>query len=68
MKLVGPVQPVGETRADEWRLENLKKLTELTDRLLFEIDDAAHNADRVEASMKAIGKHARDFIEDVKLN
>ena len=25
MKLVGPVQPVGETRADEQRLANMKK-------------------------------------------
>ena len=53
MKLVGPVQPVGETRADEQRLANMKKLTELTDLLLGEIDDAVHSADRVEAPMKA---------------
>ena len=66
MKLIGPVQPVGETRADEQRLESMKKLTELTDRLLFEIDAAAHNADRAEASMRAIGVHARDFMADVK--
>ena len=66
MKLVGPVQPIGETRADEQRLANMKKLTELTDLLLGEIDDAVHGADRVEASMKAIGIHARDFMAIIK--
>lgn len=65
MTLVGPVQPVGETRADEQRLDNMKKLTELVDRLLFEIDTAAASADRVEASMKAIGMHARKFMATV---
>ena len=66
MKLIGPVMPVGETREDERRLENMKVLTELVDRLLFEVDSASHNADRVEASMKAVGVHARDFMAAVK--
>lgn len=66
MKLVGPVMPVGETREDERRLENMKALTELADRLLLEIDVVSHSADRVEASMKAIGVHARDFMMAVK--
>lgn len=66
MKLIGPVMPVGESREDERRLKNMKSLTELIDRLLFEVDAVSHNADRVEASMKAIGVHARDFIASVK--
>lgn len=66
MKLVGPVDPVGETRADEQRLENLKKLTALTDALLCEIYSVAHNADRNESSMKAIGVRARNFMEAVR--
>lgn len=65
MKLVGPVQPIGETRADGERLANMKALTELVDRLLREIERAARSADRVEASMKAIGAHARAFLKDV---
>lgn len=66
MKLVGPVRPIGEHNADKERLENMKKLTELTDRLLFEIDAASPSADRAEASMKAIGEHARDFMAAVR--
>ena len=34
MKLVGPVQPVGETRADEQRLTSMKKLTELAEKAI----------------------------------
>ena len=66
MRLIGPIRPVGETNADNERLANIKVLTNLVDRLLFEIISVAHNADRQEASMKKIGAHARDFLKDVK--
>lgn len=66
MKLVGPVQPMGEHYADKARLENIKKLTELVDRLLYEIKDASTAADRPEDSMRAIGIHALDFLKEVK--
>ena len=65
MKLVGPVQPVGETNADDARLKNIQALTELVDRLLGEIQTASYNADRVESSMKAIGKHAMAYLSDL---
>ena len=66
MKLAGPVQPVGETNADARRLENMRTLTELVDMLLGHISLASGYADRDEASMKAIGAHARDFLNDVR--
>jgi hypothetical protein len=66
MRLAGPVQPVGEHDQDQRRLANMKELTELTDRLLGEIYTASHAADRAEASMKAIGTHARDFMAAVR--
>ena len=66
MKLNGPVQPVGEHNADQTRLSNMKALTELADRILYEINRAEPAADRVEFSMKAIGVHAREFMESVK--
>jgi len=66
MKLVGPVQPYGDSYADMQRLSNLKKLTELTDYLLGEISKAAESANRQEASMKAIGKHAEQFLNDIR--
>jgi len=66
MKLVGPVHPIGDHGIDQVRLANMKALTELVDRLLFEIDAITPNADRAEASMKAVGVHARDFMGRVK--
>lgn len=67
MKLVGPVHPLGEHNADQYRLSNMKKLTKLVDQLLFEINAAAANANRAEASMKAIGVHALEFIDSVRI-
>ena len=34
-KLIGPIEPVGESHTDEKRFENLKALTELVDSLLI---------------------------------
>ncbi len=68
MTLIGPIQPLGESNGDARRLENIKVLTELVDKLLFEIQEAANAADRHEASMKVIGVHARDFLIEVMEN
>lgn len=65
-KLVGPVDAVGETNEDARRLANLKELTTLVDRLLYEIVHAATASTRQEASMKAIGMHAKNFLRDVR--
>lgn len=37
-KLIGPVNPIGESNTDEERFENLKTLTELVDFLVGDID------------------------------
>ena len=66
MKLVGPVQPIGSHGEDMARLENIRNLTELIDRLLYEVDAAAKYAARSEASMAAIGIHALNFLTEVK--
>jgi len=66
MKLNGPVQPTGESNEDHRRLGNIQTLTELIDRLLFEVNNATMEADQPEASMKAIGVHAKEFMEAIK--
>ncbi len=66
MGLTGPVEAVGDTREDERRLNNLKTLTTLIDRLLFQVREAARDADRQEASMKSIGKFAEFFLRSVR--
>jgi hypothetical protein len=61
-KLVGPVDPVGETQTDETRFENLQLLTDITERLLADIDRVGYeNKGRVEYSMKRAGEYAGQF-------
>ena len=65
MKLIGPVDPIGETNADQNRLANLKALCELVDRLVYTIDAVVPNKTRPEASMKQAGEYADKFLIDL---
>ena len=62
-KLTGPISPVGETNEDERRLKNLTQLLDLTRSLLSDISDVSEYKDRVEYSMKIIGKEAHSFLK-----
>ena len=64
-KLIGPVEPVGETNADDERFKNLESLTELVDRLVFDIDQVAMQKNRIEYSMKRAGLFADKFLADL---
>lgn len=66
LTLIGPVQPTGRHDVDQDRLSNIRNLTELVDELLIEIKQAAVSGNRIEASMKAIGKHASEFLEGLR--
>lgn len=61
-KLIGPVDPVGETHTDNERFENLKQLTELVDYLVGDIDKVIVNKNRPEYSMKRAGEFAEHFL------
>lgn len=64
-KLIGPIDPVGETREDERRFENLKKMCELMDQIHTDIDDVVtYNKNRVEYSMKKAGEFADKFLTE----
>jgi hypothetical protein len=65
VRLVGPIRPIGETNADAERIANLKTLTELIDQLVSIVITVRPFVDRPEASMKAIGEHAREFLTDL---
>ena len=66
-KLIGNIEPVGESHTDEKRLENIKQLTKLVDRLITDISDVArYNKDRQEYSMIEIGQHANSFLKNLK--
>lgn len=64
-KLVGEIEPVGETQTDAKRYENLKEVINLTESLIAEIGDVARfNIDRHEHSMSQAGKRAHKFFAD----
>ena len=63
-KMIGPVCAVGDSHEDAKRLANLKELTRLTDRLLLKIPEASGSAGNHQASMKAIGEHAKTFLQE----
>jgi len=65
-KLVGPIQPVGETSSDAARLENMKEVGELVEMLLCDLETAAMNKDRPEASMREIGQKADMYLREFK--
>ena len=63
-KLVGPTRPIGDSVEDAKRLANLKKLTELVDKLLTDIDHIADEfVHREEWSMKQAGRHCAAFLD-----
>lgn len=62
-RLIGPIRPVAETRADEERFENLKEMCDLVNKLVTEIDDVAYeNKNRQEYSVKKSADYASNFI------
>ena len=60
-KLIGEIDPVGETNEDTKRLENLEETIELIKSLLSDIESVSINRNRQEYSMKEIGITAYNF-------
>ena len=58
-ELTGPIGPVGCSSTDGYRLENLGQRIALLENLTTDLARIAHNANRVEASMKEIGQRAQ---------
>ena len=62
-KLVGNINPVGESHIDGQRHENLKEMVELVELLLHDISEVAKNEERYEHSMQLSGKLAREYLK-----
>lgn len=60
-RLVGEIDPVGETNEDDRRYENLKVMTELVDKMLTDIDYVAQRGGSHMFSVSRAGKYASDF-------
>ncbi len=66
-KLLGEINPVGESNTDAKRFENLKTTTELVDKLLFDIGHVAGCKTDQRYSMGKAGKFASLFLDMVKV-
>jgi len=64
-KLIGPIDPVGESRTDEKRFQNLKQHCELIELLVQEVEVVAMNQTRVEHSMRKAGEFAAHYLRDL---
>ncbi len=65
-KLIGPIDPVGQTDRDTPRFENLKEMCSLVDKLLHDISAVSNVEHSHEHSVKKAGKYAADFIKGQK--
>ncbi len=64
-KLIGEIDPVGETNTDNARFENLKAMTELVDELLSDIYRVAQGNNRHEYSINRAGQFAASFLDEM---
>ena len=69
LRLTGPVEPVGETNADDERIENLKELLFLMTELHILVDRiATENKKRSEFSMSRAGKLCDKYLDAIGVN
>lgn len=62
-KLIGPINPIGETNTDNERFENLKAMCELVNELITGIDAVAYNHKNApEYSRKRAAHYASEFL------
>jgi len=64
-KLLGPIEPVGETHTDERRFQNLETTITIVDKLLDDLNNVALEADSSEISVRTIGQRARNFLSGI---
>jgi hypothetical protein len=65
-KLVGPIEPVGETHEDTKRLDNLKHMVAVVSMLIEDIGVVAEMEDRFhQASIKEAGGYAFNFLRSL---
>ena len=64
-KLVGEINPVGETYEDTRRLNNLENMIALVDHLMSDIDKVAMNKGRPEYSVNKAGTVASEYLDSL---
>lgn len=67
-KLLGEIDPQGESNIDRERLENLEHSIEVVEKLIDDIIWVSKYKDRYESSMKTAGMTANKFIQRLREN
>ena len=68
VKLIGPIEPVGETSTDNDRLENLIEMASIVNRLIGDIDKLIPYKNRTEYSIKQAGEYADNFLTSIGIS
>ncbi len=63
MKIIGEIDPIGDSSVDARRFSNLQNMISLVDNLLHDIYNVSLNKDRIESSMKESGISAREALD-----
>ena len=66
-KLIGAIEPVGESHIDSEMFENLQETCDLVEDLIADIYRVAQQANRPEASIGKAGRYAKNFLKDIEL-
>lgn len=66
-KLLGEIQPIGETNEDNKRYENIQNYYEALSYIISCLSIASQNKDRQEYSMQKIGKECYDILKEYGL-
>lgn len=64
-RLLGAIEPIGETNVDEIRLENLKDTMYLVEKLMYDIHEVSKQSNRMEHSIGLAGRTANEFIKNI---
>jgi hypothetical protein len=65
-KLVGPIEPVGDTSIDNERLDNLTTMTALANQLIIDIDRIRYSYENNhQYSMKKASEVAEKFLDSL---
>ena len=65
VKLIGPINPVGESHTDDKRFKNLTVMVDLIEQLLTDIVYVIPAKERHEYSMKKAGEYADNFYTSI---
>lgn len=67
-KLIGPIQPLGETNEDEQRFKNLQEMCTLTEHLVEKIQTVAWTMHFNQHSVQKAGQYADTFLNNLRTN